>query len=69
MRPSLINGNGHLTKSNIAIGSAIWSSIKSEEDHGFVVSFGIDEEMMGFLPKKQVKNVPIFIGMPGLLQI
>ena len=56
LRPSLVN-NG-MTRTTIAAGCVVSAEIKSEEDHGYIVSLGVDE-LTGFVPKKKAGDAPM----------
>ena len=56
LRPSLVN-NG-MTRMTIAAGCVVSAEIKSEEDHGYIVSLGVDE-LTGFVPKKKAGAAPM----------
>ena len=49
MKPSLVNKD-HL--GSLSAGMVIYGEVKSEEDHGYVIGFGSNEGITGFLPKR-----------------
>lgn len=56
LRPSLVN-NG-VTRTTLEVGCVVSAEVKSEEDHGYIVSLGI-AELTGFVPKKKAGDVPL----------
>lgn len=45
--------NGHLSKANIVQGLTITGSVVSKEDHGYVMSLGMEGSLNCFLPTKE----------------
>eukprot|EP01094_Clydonella_sp_ATCC50884_P019775 TRINITY_DN393_c0_g2_i3.p1 TRINITY_DN393_c0_g2~~TRINITY_DN393_c0_g2_i3.p1 ORF type:complete len:2102 (+),score=678.39 TRINITY_DN393_c0_g2_i3:55-6306(+) len=53
VRPSLLNDSGRFSVDAVEKNTTLYGYVSSEEDHGYVVSFGVeDSECRGFLSKK-----------------
>lgn len=61
LRPSVVNKG--LSLSQLTKGSGVFGSVVSIEDHGYVVSLGLDG-VTAFLPKKDAPEAGLETGQP-----